>query len=46
MGSFDEAEMCFILHRLGEKYGKERISLYKDGGLTCFENTSGQKRKE
>ena len=41
MGSFDGAKMCYILHSLGEKCEKERISLYKDGGLTCFENTSG-----
>ena len=33
----------YILHKLGEKYGKERIGLYRDGGLTCFENASGPK---
>ena len=26
---------------LGEKCGKERISLYRDDVLVCFENTSG-----
>ena len=31
----------YILHRLGEKYEKERIGLYRDDGLACFENTSG-----
>ena len=46
MGSYDGAEICelvglYILHKLGEKYGKERISLYRDDGLACFENTSG-----
>ena len=45
MGSFDGAEICevvglYILHELGEKYGKERIALYRDDGLACFENTS------
>ena len=46
MGSYDGAEICeivglYILHKLGEKYGKERIGLYRDDGLACFENTSG-----
>ena len=46
MGSYDGAEYCelvglYILHKLGEKYGKERIGLYRDDGLACFENTSG-----
>ena len=35
MDSFGGAEMCevvglYILHKLGEKYGKQRISLYRD----------------
>ena len=30
----------YILHKLGQKYGKERISLYSDDGLACFENIS------
>ena len=30
-----------ILHKLGEKYRKERIGLYRDDGLAYFENTSG-----
>ena len=30
----------YILHKLGKKYGKERISLYSDDGLACFENIS------
>ena len=46
MCSFDGAEICevvglYTLHRLGEKYEKERIGLYRDDGLACFENTSG-----
>ena len=46
MGSFDDAELCevvglYILHILGEKYGKHRIGLYRDDGLACFGYTSG-----
>ena len=46
MGSFDGTELCelvglCILHILGEKYGKHRIGLYCDDGLTCFGYTSG-----
>ena len=46
MGSFDGAELCellglYILHILGEKYGKHRIGLYHDDGLACFGYTSG-----
>ena len=45
MGSFDEAEICevvglYILHNLGEKYRKERISLYRDDGLAYLLWTS------
>ena len=45
MFGFDGAEICevigiYILHKLGEKYEKERIGLYRDDGLACFENTS------
>ena len=41
MGSFDGAELCklvglYILHILGEKYGKHGIGLYRDDGLACF----------
>ena len=46
MGSFDGAEICevvglYILRTLGEKYGTERIGLYRDNGLAFFEKTSG-----
>ena len=46
MGSFDGAEICelvgvYILIVLGEKYGKERVGLYRDHGLAYFENISG-----
>ena len=48
MGSFGRAYICevvglYILHKLEEKYGKERISLYRDGSLACFENASRPK---
>ena len=46
MGNFDVAELCelvdlYILHNLSEKYGKQRIGLYCDGELACFEYTRG-----
>ena len=46
MGSSDGAELCepvslYILHILGEKYGKHRIGLNRDDGLACFGYTSG-----
>ena len=46
MGGFDGAQLCelvdlYILHILGEKYGKHRIGLYRDDGLACFGYTSG-----
>ena len=46
MGSFDGAELCelvglYILHILGQKYGKHRIGLYRDDGLACSEYISG-----
>ena len=34
-------EGLYILHILGEKYGKHRIGLYRDDGLACFGYTSG-----
>ena len=48
MSSFYRMEICeivglYILHKLSEKYGNERIGLYRDDGLACFENTSGPK---
>lgn len=29
-----------MLHVLGQKYGKERVGLYRDNGLAWFENKS------
>ena len=50
MGSFDGAELCklvglYILHILGEMYGKHRIGLYHDDGLACFGYISGLQAK-
>ena len=46
MESFDGAELCelvglYILHILGENYGKHRLGLYRHDGLACFAYTSG-----
>ena len=46
MGSYDGAELCelvglFILHNLGNKYGKESIGLYLDDGLAALNKISG-----
>ena len=46
MENFDGAELCelvglYILHILGEKYGKHKIGLMIDDGLACFGYTSG-----
>ena len=45
-GSFDGVGICevvglYILHKLSEKYEKERISSCRDDGLSFFEKTSG-----
>ena len=50
MGSFDGAKICkivgvYILHKLGEKYEKERISLYRNGGSACFENIEAERMR-
>lgn len=29
---------CGCPYVLGEKYGKERVGLYREDGLVCFEN--------
>ena len=41
MGTLDGSEICevlglYILHKLGEKYGKERIGLYRDDDLLNY----------
>ena len=43
MGSFDGTETCepvgvYILNVLGEKYGKERVGLYRNDALAYIEN--------
>ena len=46
MGSFGGAELCglvglYILHILGDNYGKHTTGLYHGDGLACFGYTSG-----
>ena len=46
MGSFDGAEVCelvglYLLDILREEFGDNRIGLYRDDGLSCFQNLSG-----
>ena len=46
MGKYVGAEICeiaslYILHVLGEKYGKDKVGLYRDDGLACFGNING-----
>ena len=45
MGSYDEAEVCelvglYLLNLLTNEFGKHNISLYRDDGLSCFQNIS------
>ena len=46
MGSYDSAELCelvglYLLVLLTKKLGKQNVGLYRDDGLSCFENISG-----
>ena len=46
MGAYDCAEDCkligiFMLNKIGEKYNKNDVGLYKDDGLVVFKNVSG-----
>ena len=46
MGSYDDAELCelvglYLLDLLTKEFGKQNIGLYRDDGLSCFENISG-----
>ena len=46
MGSFDGAEVCeliglYLLNILKNEFGGKNIGLYRDDGLSCFENRSG-----
>ena len=45
-GSYDGAELCeltglYILSIMDSEFGKEKIGLYRDDGLGCFQNMSG-----
>ena len=46
MGSYNGVELCeltglYILDVLSSKFSKEKIGLYRDDGLSCFQNVSG-----
>ena len=46
MGNFDVSEVCelvglYLLNILKRKFGGKNLGLYRDDGLTCFENKSG-----
>ena len=46
MGSYDGAEVCelvglYLLNLLTNEFGKNNIGLYRDDGLSCFQNISG-----
>ena len=46
MGSYDGAEVCelvglYLLNLLTNEFGKNNIGLYRDHGLSCFQNISG-----
>ena len=45
MGSYDGAEVCqlvglYLLNLLTNEFGKGNIGLYRDDGLSCFQNIS------
>ena len=46
MGKYDRAEVCelvglSILHILTKRFGHNKIGLYRDDRLGCFQNVSG-----
>ena len=46
MGSYYRAELCelvdlYLEDLLTKDFGKQNIGLYRDDGLSCFENISG-----
>ena len=46
MGSYDGAEVCefvglYILDIFSKQFGHDKIGLYRDDGLGCFQNLSG-----
>ena len=51
MSSFDGADICepvdvYILKVFGQKYGKERVGLYRDDILVSFETVSGRQAEK
>lgn len=51
LSSFDSADICepvdvYILKVFGQKYGKERVGLYRDNILVSFETVSGRQAKK
>ena len=47
MGSYDGVDVCelvrlFQLDKLGERFGKENIGLYRDDGLATLKNVTGR----
>ena len=44
-GKFQQSKNLgvYILHILGEKYSKSKAGLYREDGISCFENISGSK---
>ena len=51
MGSYDGAQLCelvglYLLDLLTNEFGKQNIDLYRDDGLSCFENISGPESEE
>ena len=46
MRSYDGVEVCelvrlYLLNLLTNEFGKYNLSLYRDDGLSCFQNISG-----
>ena len=46
MENYDGAELCeltglYILNVLSSEFGKGKIGLYRDDGLSCFQNMTG-----
>ena len=46
MSSFDGAEVCelvglYLLDILRKEFGNNKIGLYRDDGLSCFQNLFG-----
>ena len=51
MGSYDGAEVCeliglYILDIFTKEFGHDKIGLYRDDGLSCFQNLSDAKSEK